>query len=719
MPTNDDSPERRRAQGEPQRARPYADPTDRTDFDIHIDQPGGPVPARYNEPEGEKSKSKSDEKPKTDSPELKKSSAANTRAKTAQITPTDDMRAMLNRMQDIDTSDEIDDDEAARRAGLTGQAAAAQDRQTPNMDAGEIRRVIPEYPNLPAVIRNDLAVINQELDASGMVYPEWHTIANLPGYMSRAIRAMGRGSFKMFTNTDLEEIVTIANVNGQGPNSDRELNAVAGWLKAHGEDMGDVTIDYSRVMPGYEPKVREFRLGDTRFHFVIDQFGKYIYAYPEKDAVSYGNENKLGHDSNKLGYSDDEDDYDDLDYGANAERDEYGAPIKRIRESGTKMKQTSINESIRHLVNKLETIQEYRTDEELNREIMESFFSEEELDEANIRKVRDPETKRMAWKSTEERPYSTLDKIIGDSPGGKQMVAYVHKMKELWGLDADASWGSVPFRGDSKNVAWKEFKNHPDKFIIVVGDKGVAAVKPSEQQIKAQREKRGPNYNPATDTTLKYQVKAYTAKGAVPNQLIADPNREPDDEYPMLHRGRGGLPTRRDVRNTDNIFDRLVDVIGYPSKIVYAQDAVPREKREKRAAAKTSTVAPGTIDDVKEKIKPIFQRLVQQTLGRIGPQIGRLSQAGNYDQANNLARSGQRLQALLAALDADNINWNNQYGPIGDFHRIIVASVNATTQGMGEDEKKEFISGLASGKAAYLSELLAELRNKLFKIYSL
>ena len=65
MPTNDDSPERRRAQGEPQRARPYADPTDRTDFDIHIDQPGGPVPARYNEPEGEKSKSKSDEKPNT------------------------------------------------------------------------------------------------------------------------------------------------------------------------------------------------------------------------------------------------------------------------------------------------------------------------------------------------------------------------------------------------------------------------------------------------------------------------------------------------------------------------------------------------------------------------------------------------------------------------------------------------------------------------------
>lgn len=696
MPTNDDSPERRRAQGEPQRARPYADPTDRRDFDIHIDQPGGPVPARYNEPEGEKSKSKSDEKPKADSPELKKSSAADTRTKTAQITPTDDMRSMLNRMQDIDTSDEIDDDEAARRAG----------RMTPNMDAGEIRRVIPEYPNLPATIRNDLAVVNQDLDASGMVYPEWHTIANLPGYMSRAIRAMGRGSFKMFTNTPLEEIVTIANVNGQGPNSDRELNAVAGWLKANGEDMGDVDIDYSQVMPGYKPKVKEYRLGDTRFHFVMDQFGKYIYAYPEKDAVSYGNSDKLGYN----GGSDE------------VERDEYGAPIKRISESGKNMSSTSINEYFRNLVNKLETIQEYRTDEELNREIMESIFSEEELDEANIRKVRDPETKRMTWKSTEERPYSTLDKMIGGVPGGKQMVAYVHKMKDLWGLDADASWGSLPARGNGKDVAWTQFKDHPDKFIIVVGDKGVAAIKPSEEQIRrneARARAKGKDYNPARDNTLKYQVKAYTAKGAVPNQLIADPTQEPDDEYPMLHRGRGGLPTRRDVRNPENIFDRLIDVIGFPSKIAYAQDAVPREKRKERAAAKDVTIAPGTIDDVKEKIKPIFQRLVQQTLGRIAPQIGRLSQAGNYDQANNLAQSGQRLQALLTALDAENINWNNTYGALGDFHRIIVASVNAVTDGMSEEEKKETISGLASGKAAYLSDLLAELRNKLFKIYSL
>lgn len=695
MPTNNDSPERKKAQGEPQRARPYADPGDRSDFDIHIDQPGGPVPARYNEPEDD-TRTSSDDRAKTSSPELKKSSAADTRAKAAQVTPTDDMRAMLNRMQDIDTSDEIDDDEAARRAGRGA-----------NLDAGEIRRVIPEYPNLPATIRNDLATVNQELDASGAVYPEWHTIANLPGYMSRAIRAMGRGSFKMFTNTPLEEIVTIANVNGQGPNSDRELNAVAGWLKAHGEDMGDVDIDYSRVMPGYNPKVKEYRLGDTRFHFVMDNFGKYIYAYPEKDAVSYGSENKLGYSGGT----------------GEIERDEYGAPIKRISESGKNMSSTSINEYLRNLVNKLETIQEYRTDEELDREIMESLgFSEEELDEANIRKVRDPETKRMTWKSTEEVPYSTLDKMIGAVPGGKQMVAYVHKMKDLWGLDADASWGSLPARGNGKDVAWTQFKDHPDKFIIVVGDKGVAAIKPSEEQIRRNAERaraKGKDYNPARDNTLKYQVKAYTAKGAVPNQLIADPTQEPDDEYPMLHRGRGGLPTRRDVRNPENIFDRLIDVIGFPSKIAYAQDAVPREKRKERAASKDVTIAPGTVDDVKEKIKPIFQRLVQQTLGRIAPQIGRLSQAGNYEQANNLAQSGQRLQALLTALDAENINWNNTYGALGDFHRIVVASVNAVTDGMSEEEKKETISGLATGKAAYLSELLAELRNKLFKIYSL
>ena len=93
----------------PQKARPYADPSRDTNFDIHIDQPGGPVPATVN-PSTEKSKSSADEKPKG-SPELSRASATDTRAKTAGITPTDDMRNMLNRMQDIDTSDEIDDAE--------------------------------------------------------------------------------------------------------------------------------------------------------------------------------------------------------------------------------------------------------------------------------------------------------------------------------------------------------------------------------------------------------------------------------------------------------------------------------------------------------------------------------------------------------------------------------------------------------------------------------
>ena len=679
-----------------QKARPYADPSRDTAFDIHIDQPGGPVPATVN-PSTEKSKSSTDEKPKS-SPELSRASASDTRAKTAGITPTDDMRNMLNRMQNIDTSDEIDDAEAARRAGHMDVA----DELTPV----EARRVLPEYDTLPAVIRQDLATINQEIVADSDVVPDWHTIANLPGYMQKAIRAMGRGNFKMFTNTPLEEIITIANVNSQGPNSDRELNAVVGWLKNNAQDMGEVHIDYSRVMPGYAPRVREYRAEDTRFHVVMDDFGKYIYAYPEKDAVSLEPTKSIGHGSNEIEY------------------DDYGAPIKRIRETKSMKNTSSISESIRSLADRLAEL-EAPTDEQLNNEIFESLGIE--IDEANIRKVRDPETKRMGWKSTEEKPYSSLEKILRTAPGGEQLYKMLHRNKELWHLDADAQWGSVPFRGNGKDVAWTQFKDHPDKFIVVMGETGVAAVKPSEQQIAAQAAKaraKGQIYNPARDNTLKYQVKVFTARGAVPNQLIAAPARDDDrdDEYPMLHRGRGGLPTRSDAdRNPNNIFDRLAEVIGYPSKIVYAQDAVPREKMAARAERDKDTTKTVDVNTVMTKLQPIFGRMVQQTLGRIGPQIARLSQAGNYDQAQKLTQSGQRLQLLSTALDTENPDWTGggNNSPMRDYGRLVAASVTEVTNAMSPQEKNDFLIAITSGKAAELSDLLSVMRNKLFKIYEL
>jgi hypothetical protein len=36
-----------------------------------------------------------------------------------------------------------------------------------------------------------------------------------------------------FTDTPIEEISLVANLGGQGPNSDREVSGVAQWLKTH------------------------------------------------------------------------------------------------------------------------------------------------------------------------------------------------------------------------------------------------------------------------------------------------------------------------------------------------------------------------------------------------------------------------------------------------------------------------------------------------------
>lgn len=699
MPINDDN------NPKSTKARPYADPLS-PDFDITIDQPGQ-VPAVTGKPSNTSNKSSSSSSQgATSSPDLKRASSSDTRARVSNIGSSDAMRDMMNRMQDIDTSDEISDAEAAINAGR--DAHPVPDLEIDPLTA---RRVLPEFDRIPTLIRNDLAVLNKDLVDDRSIIPDWHAIPNLPGYMQRAIRAMGRGVFKLFTRTPNEEIVTIANVNNQGPNEDRELNAVIGWLKKNATDMGDADIDFSQVMPGYRPRVREFSTAKTRFHVVMDDFGKYIYAYPEKDAVNI-------EPTKALGQSD--------DFSGEVERDEYGAPIKRIQEANT-MKRESISESIRYFTNLLDDLAK-PTDWELNKEIFESLGIE--IDEANIRKVRDPETKRMTWKSTEEAPYSSLEQEIGDAPGGKQLVKFLHRNKNFWRLDADASWGSAPLRNNSAiDITWRQVKNHPDKFLIIVGDEGVAAVKPSESYInqmkKTYKEKRK-EYNPEFDNRVPYQVKAFTANGMVPDERIVNAG---DEENAMTIRIRGGLPSGKDFGNETNIFDRLRPVIGRHVKIIFAEEGVPRSKISARAERgpvdKSGKLIgkskPVKVEQVMTKLIPVFVKLVQQMLGRIGPMIGRLSQAGNFSQAANLTKSGERLQNLLTALDADQVDWftTRQNSPIMYFRKIVMKSIQESTQDMDDDQKNDFLNAVTSAKSEQLDVLLTHIRNNLQKLYSI
>ncbi len=131
----------------------------------------------------------------------------------------------------------------------------------------------------------DLAVISREIANFGDIEPEWHAVKNLPGYMSNAIRAMGRIVFGQFTDTPIEEINVIANLQGNGPNSDTELAVVARYMRKYGQLDQEMSLDFEQTMPGYTGDVKIYKTNNYTFCVVVDFMGKYVYAWPSKDEV--------------------------------------------------------------------------------------------------------------------------------------------------------------------------------------------------------------------------------------------------------------------------------------------------------------------------------------------------------------------------------------------------------------------------------------------------
>lgn len=204
---------------------------------------------------------KSSEKPKADAPKLKAASAADTARAMRGVSATDDMRDMLSRMN---VPDELVDRE-------------------PELDKTDGEEPKPPTPSdVPAVISRAIATTDPNA-----VDPKFHQVKNLPGYMSRAIRAMGRETFKNYTDTPIEEISVIANLGGQGPNSERELNGVSAWLKHNAKEIDKGTLDFGQMMPGYQAQTIRFSTQGVQFLVVRDFAGGYIYAWPEGAA---GNE---------------------------------------------------------------------------------------------------------------------------------------------------------------------------------------------------------------------------------------------------------------------------------------------------------------------------------------------------------------------------------------------------------------------------------------------
>lgn len=234
--------------------------TDQPGLDPNMFTPKMDQPLTRQEPEQPKDQQPSQPR------DIRRASAQRTRQATAGITPTDQMSNMLGRLRNI----EIDPD-------------------------------LPDYPDtepetLPSVdvnTRNLPAVASANLQAAGLQNPEFHQVAALPGNMAAMIRQLGRNLFGSLTATPTNRIHVVANLGGQGPNTTQEVNAVAGYLREHGTDLGSGDIDFNQVMPGYQADTHMYSAGGIRWMLVKDFAGQYIYCWPESDSVDYDPQKRL------------------------------------------------------------------------------------------------------------------------------------------------------------------------------------------------------------------------------------------------------------------------------------------------------------------------------------------------------------------------------------------------------------------------------------------
>ena len=251
------------ADDEPKRSKPTKDKEDDWSGldDLFAPKADQPLTTR---PEPEQDRPR--DEPQRDDPRGRTASQGDTQRAAGRITPSDDMRNMLNRMRDIETDDEDDG--------------------YPEPEVGTDLTTDVTTDNLPAVA-------GQALQAAGTSNPDWHKVSNLPGNMSRAIRTLGKQLFRSFTSTNTNDIQMIGNVNGQGPNTTAEVNAVASWLRANADDVATGDIDFDNSIPGYTADIKQYSAAGIRWLLVRDQFGNYIYSWPEQDSIQTANQRRL------------------------------------------------------------------------------------------------------------------------------------------------------------------------------------------------------------------------------------------------------------------------------------------------------------------------------------------------------------------------------------------------------------------------------------------
>lgn len=596
------------------------------DMDDILNPGAANLPANVDAPQG------FDDEP-VDSPaaSLPTASASSTASKLRGLTGTEQMRDLMGRMD-------------------RGVGATEPDRP-PVTDV--VVRTASDVP----------AVVNSAMQASGMQSPEWHLISNLPGMNDRAIRAVGRGVFNLMTTTPVEEIKTIANLGGQGPNTDAEMRAVAGWLRDNAEDLGPSQVDHSRVMPGYNPEAHDYRANGVKFHVVKDQSGVYIYAWPDSTSKRLGGpagQAQLG----------------------------QGGNTPRLRES----------EEVLFLRPTL--FEQLKWDEEINAILAETIVEEELLDE------------------------SSLSKMLGKQKGGQNLVRWMHNKHKL---SNEANLVPAPF---SERLLWKEFKANPDNFVIVSATDGVAGVKPYEKFIKDRTEefrKKGKTYNPSGDSTLPYQIIAFTDDGqqvdpALLRQPTA-PGEEPEERHPdpTVMKARMGKISGKDMQNPNNTFNLLADQIGTLKTVWVASGAVERDKMKNRADMKVEPDVDemGAMTKIFKRVRPVLKTLGMQALSQINNRAKRYIDGGNFEGAQKVAASGNKLKQFLTTIDTSgDVALTTAYGAQNKSFtdQLAKAIVQASGAGQGSPEYLDYLRRASSGSAMELKPLLDALRDNLVSL---
>ncbi len=325
----------------------------------------------------------------------------------------------------------------------------------------------------------------------------------------------------------------------------------------------------------------------------------------------------------------------------------------------------------------------------------------------------------------EELDESSLSRLIGKEHGGQKLVQWLHRRHKL---SNEADLQPAPF---NERLLWKEFKANPDNFIIVAGSDGVAGIKPYKKYIDdrtAAFAKKGKTYNPGGDSTLPYQIIAFTDDGTQVDPALLQPKKDDNDEEPDLDKysdptvmkARMGLHHGKDMQNPDNVFNLLADQIGTLQTVFVTKGpGVERDKMAKRSQREPIMASDQAMKQIFNRIRPILKKLGDQAMGQINRTAQRYITGGNFEAAQKIAKTGQRLKQFLITLDTTgDIGLNTNYGSsTRGLSEIIKSSlVKASGSREGTPEYNQWLNDAAKGNTVALKPVLDAIRDNLVEL---